>query len=112
MTPCVARALRVALKNTVEPQDDLTPAESEAFLITDLSPSDSSSEEEDSNGENAYDSLTSTLLPVVLLLLIYSQQRPVPILHIALLKVNSVLLCHIKKTLVRCPVRYLQKLQL
>ena len=59
MTPHVARAPKGSPKNTVEPQDDLTPAEPEAFLITDLSPSDSSSEEEDSNGENAYDSLTS-----------------------------------------------------
>ena len=58
VTPCVARTLRVALK-TVESQDDLTPAEPEAFLITDIPPSDSSSVEEDSNGESVYDSLTS-----------------------------------------------------
>ena len=59
VTPHVARTPKGSPKNTVEPQDDLTSAEPEAFLITDLSPSDSSSEEEDSNVENAYDSLTS-----------------------------------------------------
>ena len=59
MTPHVARAPKGSPKNTIEPQDDLTPAALETSSITDLSPSDSSSEEEDSNGENVYDSLTS-----------------------------------------------------
>ena len=56
MTPCVARAPKGGPTNTLEPQDDLTPVESEASLITDLS---FHSVEEDSNEENAYDSLTS-----------------------------------------------------
>ena len=59
VTPHVARAPKGSPKNTIEPQDNLTPADLKASSITDLSPSDSSSEEEDSNGENAYDSLTS-----------------------------------------------------
>ena len=56
VTPCVARAPKGGPTNTLEPQDDLTPVESEASLITDLS---FHSVEEDSNEENAYDSLTS-----------------------------------------------------
>ena len=59
LTPHMARAPKGSPKNTIKPQDDLTPAELETSSITDLSPSDFSSEEEDSNGENAYDSLTS-----------------------------------------------------
>ena len=56
VTPHVARAPKGGPTNTLEPQDDLTPVESEASLITDLS---FHSVEEDSNEENAYDSLTS-----------------------------------------------------
>ena len=53
VTPHMARAPKGSPKNTTEPQDGLTPAELKASSITDLSSSDSSSEEEDSNGKNA-----------------------------------------------------------
>ena len=56
VTPCVARAPKGGPPNTPKPQDDLTSVESEASLMTDLS---FHSVEEDSNEENAYDSLTS-----------------------------------------------------
>ena len=56
VTPHVARAPKGDPINTIKQQDDLTPVEPEASLITDHS---FHSEEEDSNGENAYDSLTS-----------------------------------------------------
>ena len=56
VTPCVARAPKGGPTNTLEPQDDLTPVESEASLMTDLS---FHSVHGDSNEENAYDSLTS-----------------------------------------------------
>ena len=56
VTPCVARAPKGGPTNTLKPQDDLTPVESEASLMTDLS---FHSVEEDSNEENVYDSLTS-----------------------------------------------------
>ena len=59
VTPHVARAPKGSPKNTTEPQDGLTPVELKASSISGLSSSDSSSEEEDSNGENAYDSITS-----------------------------------------------------
>ena len=59
MTSHVARVPKGSPKNTTEPQDGITPAELGASSITGLSSSDSSSDEEDSNGENAYDSLTS-----------------------------------------------------
>ena len=59
VTPHMARAPKGSPKNTTEPQDGLTPAELKASSIIGLSSSDSSSEEEDSNGQNAYDSLTS-----------------------------------------------------
>ena len=55
MTPHMARAPKGGPTNTLEPQDDLTPVESEASLITDLS----FHSVEGSNEENAYDSLTS-----------------------------------------------------
>ena len=54
VTPCVTRAPKGGPTNT--PQDDLTPVESEASLIADLS---FHLMDEDSNEENAYDSLTS-----------------------------------------------------
>ena len=56
VTPCVDRAPESGPTNTKIPQDDLTPVGSEASVITDLS---FHSEEEDSNEENVYDSLTS-----------------------------------------------------
>ena len=59
MTSHVARVPKGSPKNTTEPQDGITPAELGASSITGLSSSDSSSEEEDSNGDNAYDPLTS-----------------------------------------------------
>ena len=37
VTPCVTRAPKGGPTNTPEPQDDLTPVESEASLMTDLS---------------------------------------------------------------------------
>ena len=56
VTPCVARVPESGPTNTIVPQDDLTPVGSEASLMADLS---FHSEQEDSNEENAYDSLTS-----------------------------------------------------
>ena len=59
VTPHMARAPKGSPERTTEPQVGLTPAELKASSLTDLSPSDSTSGEEDSNGENAFDSLTS-----------------------------------------------------
>ena len=56
VTPCVTRAPKSGPTNTPKPQDDLTPVESEASLMTDLS---FHSLDGDSNEENANDSLTS-----------------------------------------------------
>ena len=56
VTPCVTRAPKGGPTNTPKPQDDLTPVESEASPIADLS---FHSLDGDSNEENAYDSLTS-----------------------------------------------------
>ena len=55
VTPCVARAPESDPTNTLVPQDDLTPVGTEASLMADLS----FHSEQDSNEENAYDSLTS-----------------------------------------------------
>ena len=52
----MTRAPKGGPTNTPKPQDDLTPVESEASLMTDLS---FHSLDGDSNEENAYDSLTS-----------------------------------------------------
>ena len=69
------------------------------------------SEQEDSSERNAYDSLTShTTTSSSASADIQSAETNTNI-PIALLKVNSVLLCSTKKTLVRYPMRYLQKLQ-
>ena len=59
VTPQVARAPKGSPRNTTEPQDGPTPAEPSASSLTDLSPPESISGDEDSNGENAFDSLTS-----------------------------------------------------
>ena len=59
VTPQVARAPKDSSRNTTEPQVSPTPAELCASSLTDLSPPESISGEEDSNGENAFDSLTS-----------------------------------------------------
>ena len=56
VTPCVTRGPKGGPRNTPKPQDDLTPVESEASSIADLS---FHSLDGDSNEENAYDSLTS-----------------------------------------------------
>ena len=56
VTPCVTRTPKGGPTNTPKPQDDLTPVESEASLMTDLS---FHSMDGDSNEKNAYDSLTS-----------------------------------------------------
>ena len=37
LTPCVTRAPKGSSTNTLKPQDDLTPVESEASPMTDLS---------------------------------------------------------------------------
>ena len=58
-TPQVARAPKGSPRNTTEPQVSPTPAELSASSLTDLSPPESISGEEDSNGENAFDSLNS-----------------------------------------------------
>ena len=59
VTPHMARAPKGSPISTTESQVDLTPAKLKASSLTDLSPSESISEEEDSNGENVFDSLTS-----------------------------------------------------
>ena len=59
VTPHMVRVPKGSPESTTEPQVGLTPAELKASSLTDLSPSDSTSEEEGSNGENAFDSLTS-----------------------------------------------------
>ena len=56
VTPCVTRVPKGGPRNTSKPQDDLTPVESEASSMADLS---FHSLDGDSNEENAYDSLTS-----------------------------------------------------
>ena len=56
VTPYVTRAPKGGPTNTPKPQDDLTPVETEASLVTDLS---FHSLDGDSNEENAYDSITS-----------------------------------------------------
>ena len=56
VTPCVTRAPKGGPRNTSKPQDDLTPVESEASSMAELS---FHSLDGDSNEENAYDSLTS-----------------------------------------------------
>ena len=56
VTSCVTRAPKGSSTNTLKPQDDLTPVESEASPMTDLS---FHSLDGDSSEENAYDSLTS-----------------------------------------------------
>ena len=56
VTPCVTRAPKGGPRNIPKPQDDLTPVESEASSVADLS---FHSLEGDSNEEIAYDSLSS-----------------------------------------------------
>ena len=56
VTPCVTKAPKGGPRNISKPQDDLTPVESEASSVADLS---FHSLDGDSNEENAYDSLTS-----------------------------------------------------
>ena len=56
VTPCVTRAPKGGPRNISKPQDDLTPVESEASSVADLS---FHSLDGDSNEENAYDTLTS-----------------------------------------------------
>ena len=57
--PQVARAPKGSPRSTTKPQDSPTPAEPSASSLTDLSPPESISGDEDSNGENTFDSLTS-----------------------------------------------------
>ena len=106
VTPQVARAPKGSPRSTTEPQVSPTPAELSASSLTDLSPPESISGEEDSNGENAFDSLTShttasSSISADMLSAEASSNIPT-----ALLRVNSVLLCLIGKTLVRHPVMY------
>ena len=56
VTPCVTRAPKGGPRSIFKPQDDLTPVESEASSVTDLS---FHSLDGGSNEENAYDSLSS-----------------------------------------------------
>ena len=56
LTPCVTRAPKGGPRSTSKPQDDLTPVESEASSVADLS---FHSLDGGSNEENAYDSLSS-----------------------------------------------------
>ena len=58
MTNQVARAPKSSPRNTTKPQVSPTPAEPSASSLTDLSPPESISGDDDSNGENAFDSLT------------------------------------------------------
>ena len=59
VTPKVARAPKGSSRSTTEPHVSPTPAELCASSLTDLSTPESISGDEDSNGENAFDSLTS-----------------------------------------------------
>ena len=59
VTPHVARAPKGSPSSTTKPQVSPTPAELSASSLTDLSPPESISGDEDSNAENAFDSLTS-----------------------------------------------------
>ena len=59
VTSQVARAPKGSLRSNAKPQDSPTPAEPSASSLTDLSPPESISGDEDSNGENVFDSLTS-----------------------------------------------------
>ena len=56
VTPCVTRAPKGGPRNISNPQDDLTPVESKASSVADLS---FHSMDGGSNEENAYDSLSS-----------------------------------------------------
>ena len=56
VTPCVTRAAKGGPRNISKPQDDLTPVESEASSVTELS---FHSLDGGSNEQNAYDSLSS-----------------------------------------------------
>ena len=56
VTPCVTRAAKGGPRNISKPQDDLTPVESEASSVTELS---FHSLDGGSTEENAYDSLSS-----------------------------------------------------
>ena len=60
VTPQVARAPKGSPRSTTKPQVSPTPAELSASSLTDLSPPESISGDEDSNGENAFDCLTTT----------------------------------------------------
>ena len=59
MTPQVARAPKGSPRSTTKPWVIPTPAELIASSLTDLPLPESISGDEDSNGENAFDSLTS-----------------------------------------------------
>ena len=59
VTPQVARAPKGNPRSTTKPQVSPTPAEPSASSLTDLSSPESISGDEDSNGGNAFDSLTS-----------------------------------------------------
>ena len=59
VTPQVARAPKGSPRSTTKAQVSPTPAEPSTSSLTDLSPPESISGDEDSNGENAFDSLTS-----------------------------------------------------
>ena len=59
--PQVARAPKGSPRSTTKPQDSPTPVESSASSLTDLSPPESISGDEDSNGENAFGFNTESL---------------------------------------------------
>ena len=59
VTSQVVRAPKGSPRSTTKPQISPTPAEGSASSLTDLSPPESIAGDEDSNGENAFDSLTS-----------------------------------------------------
>ena len=59
VTPQVARVPKGSPRSTTKPQVSPTPAELSASSLTDLSPPESISGDEDSNGKNAFGSLTS-----------------------------------------------------
>ena len=61
MIPHVTRAPTGSPRITTKPQDSPTPAEPSASSLTDLSPPESLSGDEDSNGENAFDFNTDSL---------------------------------------------------
>ena len=109
MTPCVTRAPKGGSRNISKPQDDLTPVESEASSMADLS---FHSLDGGSNEENGYDSLSShTTASSSTSADFQSTETNSPVPD-SITEANLVQLCLTKKILVKHLLRYSQKLQI